>query len=164
MDHLNTFEESKVTDPLHAKQREDVAKMRASLLACNVDPSLARTAVNNIAVLRVYHQITRIIRYTELMDKLEDKLYESIDNTIDRLNPESQSTWMMLMNIQERLQKTMIESQKMLAPLKDLVEMDLTLDTESSYAQNTKSILDASARDNIRTKANAILVELNAAG
>ena len=138
--------------------------MRASLLACNVDPSLARTAVNNIAVLRVYHQITRIIRYTELMDKLEDKLYESIDNTIDRLNPESQSTWMMLMNIQERLQKTMIESQKMLAPLKDLVEMDLTLDTESSYAQNTKSILDASARDNIRTKANAILVELNAAG
>lgn len=164
MDHLNTFEESKVTDPLYAKQREDVAKMRASLLACNVDPSLARTAVNNIAVLRVYHQITRIIRYTELMDKLEDKLYESIDNTIDRLNPESQSTWMMLMNIQERLQKTMIESQKMLAPLKDLVEMDLTLDTESSYAQNTQSILDASARDNIRTKANAILVELNAAG
>lgn len=164
MDHLNTFEESKVTDPLYAKQREDVAKMRASLLACNMDPSLARTAVNNIAVLRVYHQITRIIRYTELMDKLEDKLYESIDNTIDRLNPESQSTWMMLMNIQERLQKTMIESQKMLAPLKDLVEMDLTLDTESSYAQNTKSILDASARDNIRTKANAILVELNAAG
>lgn len=164
MDHLNTFEESKVTDPLYAKQREDVAKMRASLLACNVDPSLARTAVNNIAVLRVYHQITRIIRYTELMDKLEDKLYESIDNTIDRLNPESQSTWMMLMNIQERLQKTMIESQKMLAPLKDLVEMDLTLDTESSYAQSTKSILDASARDNIRTKANAILVELNAAG
>lgn len=164
MDGLNTFEESNITDPLYAKQREDVAKMRASLLACNVDPSLARTAINNIAVLRVYHQITRIIRYTELMDKLEAKMYESIDATIDRMNPESQSTWMMLMNIQERLQRTMIESQKMLAPLKELVEMDLTLDTESEYAKSTKSILDASARDKIRNKASAILVELNAAG
>lgn len=164
MDDLKTFEESGVTDPLYAKQREDVAKMRASLLACNVDPSLARSAINNIAVLRVYHQITRVIRYTELMDKLEAKMYEAIDNTIDRMNPENQSTWMMLMNIQERLQKTMIESQKMLAPLKELVEMDLTLDTESEYAHNTQSILDASARDKIRNKANAILVELNAAG
>lgn len=164
MSDLNTFEDVMTTDPLYAKQREDVAKMRASLLACNVDPSLARTAINNIAVLRVYHQITRIIQYTELMDKLEAKMYTAINHTIDNLNPDNQSTWMMLMNIQERLQRSMIESQKMLAPLKDLVDMDLTLSSESEYSHNTDSLLDASSRDKIRNKANAILIELNAAG
>ena len=61
-------------DPLISKQKEDVAKMRASLLCCNDDPYAATQAMKSITVLRVYHQMSRIIRYLEMMDKIEDKL------------------------------------------------------------------------------------------
>ena len=63
-------------DPLSAKQREDVAKMRASLLACT-DETMPIT-IQQVTVRSLIHQLTRIVKYTELMDKIEDSLYTAI--------------------------------------------------------------------------------------
>lgn len=162
MDNLKTVEG--VRDPLYAKQIEDVAKMRTSLLSCNDDAALTKTALQNIAVLRVYHQIARIIKYTELMDKLEDKLYESIDSALDRMDIENTNTIAMLLDIQGRLQKTMIESHKLLQPFLELQDqsfLEFTTSQEVSPNPNTLS-LNANAREKIRISAQAVLQELNA--
>lgn len=164
MDDLKTFE-GVLPDPLYEKQKEDVARMRSSLLSCSADPSLAKVAMQNVAVLRLYHQVARIIRYLDLMDKLEDKLYSSIEYTVDRMNPESQSTWMMLLNIQEKLQKNMIESQKLLAPVQDLIDAAST-ELFSVVESSTPAIpgtltLDASTREKLRLSAQTVIRQLN---
>ena len=38
-----------ILDPLYQKQKEGVAKMRASLLACTEDPTMAKAAIQNIS-------------------------------------------------------------------------------------------------------------------
>lgn len=152
-----------ILDPLYQKQKEGVAKMRTSLLACTEDPTMAKAAIQNISTLRVYHQIARIIRYLEMMDKLEDKLYSSIDATIDNANENSPSTWMMLLNIQERLQKTMIESHKLLQPYLDIQEFSIVELTAQSVDDNSRPmILNADSRDKIRSSAQAALEALQA--
>ena len=152
------------TDPLIAKQREDVAKMRTSLLACDGNPQLATTALKNITVMQVYHQISRIIRYTELCDKLEVKLYETMDNMIDRMDTSSNLTLSMLMTTQERLQKLMIESNKMLAPFLDMAEYIESVRIENSVEDDgprTTVNLDATRREKLRNSAKQVLLELN---
>ena len=85
IDNFETVEDisKSQTNILREKQKQDVAAMRTSLLASHMDPSLTTTSMKNIAVLRVYHQMNRIIQYTELMDKLEAKLYEALEYQID---------------------------------------------------------------------------------
>ena len=151
-------------DPLIAKQREDVARMRTSLLACDANPQLASTALKNVTVLQVYHQISRIIRYTELCDKLESKLYESMDSLIDRLDTDSNLTINALLNAQERLQKLMIESNKMLAPFLDMTSYieSVRVDAASEdYAPKATIALDATRREKLRNSAKQVLLELN---
>ena len=152
-------------DPIYARQKEDVAKMRASLLACSGDTlssPITKQALKNITAMRIYHQISRIIRYLDLMDKLEDKLYASIEATIDRANEDSTSTWVVLLNIQEKLQKSMIESHKLLQPymeLQDIQLMDLIPEQESlETASNI--ILPADSREKIRNVASEVLQSL----
>ena len=104
-------DDTQLTDPLYDRQKQDVAKMRASLLSFDGnDPMSARMALQNITIMRVYHQISRIIRYTEMMDKIEDKLYESIECSLDAMDSANPSTWLALLGVQEKLQKAMIES------------------------------------------------------
>ena len=164
MDDLKTFE-GVLPDPLYEKQKEDVARMRSSLLSCSADPSLAKVAMQNVAILRLYHQVARIIRYLDLMDKLEDKLYSSIEYTVDKMNAESQSTWMMLLSIQEKLQKNMIESQKLLAPVQDLIDAanaELFSVVESSTPAVPGTLtLDASTREKLRLSAQTVIRQLN---
>jgi hypothetical protein len=151
-------------DPLIAKQREDVARMRTSLLACDANPQLASTALKNVTVLQVYHQISRIIRYTELCDKLESKLYESMDSLIDRLDTDSNLTINALLNAQERLQKLMIESNKMLAPFLDMtsyIESVRVDDASEDNAPKATIALDATRREKLRNSAKQVLLELN---
>lgn len=151
-------------DPLIAKQREDVARMRTSLLACDTNPQLASTALKNVTVLQVYHQISRIIRYTELCDKLEAKLYESMDSMIDRLDTDSNLTINALLNAQERLQKLMIESNKMLAPFLDMtsyIESVRVNDASEDNAPKATIALDATRREKLRNSAKQVLLELN---
>lgn len=156
----------KIHDPLIAKQKEDVAKMRASLLCCSDDPFTASQAMKNITVLRVYHQISRIIRYIEMMDKIEDKLYESIDIQLDTMDTDSPVTWMTLLTIQEKMQKSMIESQKLLQPY---VEQ---LSTVEQYVQSAAveqsvddhGLLTKESRESIRSAAQLVLASLPVEG
>lgn len=148
-----------IQDPLYMKQKEDVASMRASLLSCNMmDAASSRLALKRVTVMRVYHQITRIIRYTEMMDKIENKLYESIDHSLENMDSANPSTWLALLNIQEKLQKSMIESHKLLQPYLDdgLFEgVEIPQDTpEQSF---TSIHIDQTARDNIRNAAQGVL-------
>lgn len=153
-------------DPIYARQKEDVAKMRASLLACSgehLSSISTKQALKNITAMRIYHQISRIIRYTEMMDKLEDKLYQSIDATLENANVESPSTWMMLLKIQESLQKTMIDSHKLLQPymdLKDIAVMDLIPEQEDSATTTARAVIPAESREKLRNAANAVLATL----
>lgn len=153
-----------ITDPLYRKQKEDVAKMRASLLACNTDISMTKVALQNISVLRIYHQVARIIKYLDVMDKLEDKLYSSIEYAIDNADPRSTSTWIQLMTIQEKLQKNMIESHKLLQPYLNIEEFKIVELTPSSDDSIPNSLIDSESRNRLRNSAQAVLSELNVRG
>lgn len=150
-------------DPLIMKQKEDVARMRASLLCCSDDPHSASVAMKNITVLRVYHQISRIIKYLEMMDKIEAKLYESIDSTLDRIDPTNTTTWMVLLNLQERLQNNLINSHKLLQPYLNVQEFnleDLAPTVTTSPTGDGTSILSRESRDKLRSSAQQVLAIL----
>lgn len=146
-------------DSLYLKQKEDVASMRASLLSCNMMDSVSsRIALQRITVMRVYHQVTRIIRYTEMMDKIENKLYESIDHSLETMDSANPSTWLALLNVQEKLQKSMIESHKLLQPYLDEGMFAGVEIPQPEPQQSFSSIhIDQTARDNIRSAAQNVL-------
>lgn len=150
-------------DPLILKQKQDVEMMRSLLLGCNTaDPNSVKAAMNNILVMRVYHQISRIIKYTEQMDKIEAKLYESIDTSLETMNNADPRTWMMLLNIHERLQKIMIDSHKILEPYLDMQNLTyVEVNPEISSDSFAKTLLDQQSRDKLRSSAQTILAALD---
>lgn len=156
--------EAEILDPLYLKQQQDVASMRASLLAFNSgDPHSARTAIQKITAMRFYHQLSRIIRYTDMMDKIEAKLYESIDRSIERMNSDSPATWMQLLTIQERLQKSMIESQKLLQPYLDMESLSFVEAPQAAQEVSFGAmIMEQESRDKLRTSAQAVLAAISA--
>ena len=165
MSDFKTVEGSSITkmDPLFRQQKEDVSRMRTSLLACNISKESARSALQTINITRAYHQLNRIIRYTELMDELEEKLYESIHHYVSTADPNSTTTWMMLLNIQEKLQKNMIESMKLLQPYMDNMQQlteELTVDVEEDRQRALP--FNAEIREHLRNSAKKVLMELNA--
>ena len=154
-----------VTDPIYQKQKEGVAKMRTSLLACSNDSGIStRQAIQNITTMRVYHQLMRIIKYLEMMDKLEAKLYESLDYTIE--NSESDTkTMMMLLGIQATLQKNMIESHKLLQPYLDIQEFTMVdLVQQESVSTSDALLMKSEDRDRLRANAQAVLMQLKEGG
>lgn len=158
MNAIETVDDNvRISDPLIQKQKEDVARMRASLLSCSTDPSNATTAMKNITVLRVYHQVSRIIKYLEMMDKIEEKLYESIDASLDRMDSASPTTWMTLLNIQEKLQKNMLESHKLLQPYLNIEEFKIVDVVDKSQSDPQDQILDKASRDKLRMSAQLVL-------
>lgn len=165
MDNFKTVEVSdstKLTNPLDTLKREGVAKMRASLLACSLqDLRTTKQAMQQITVLRIYHQVSRIIRYTELMDKLEEKLYDSIESTVNNANESTPSTWMMLLSIQEKLQKNMLDSHKLLQPYLDLEEFSITELLPEEPSDSTNKLMSAESRERIRATAQAVLLQLD---
>lgn len=147
---------------LYVQQTKDVAEMRASLLCFDRnDPNSARKALQNITVLRVYHQISRIIRYTELMDKLEDKLYQSLDTMIDNMDPEDFSTWHTLISVQNKLQENMIQSHKLLEPYLNMEALTF-VEVKAEGAEGTDStmILSQDSREKLRNSAQEVLKAL----
>jgi len=160
MADVKTVDSSEIVyDPILRKKKEDVARMRASLLACSDDPTSTVSAMKTITVLRVYHQVARVIQYLDMMDKIEAKLYRSIDSTLDRMDDANPTTWMQLLSIQERLQKNMIESHKLLQPYLNVEEFNLSELTVNSIdnTSTSSSILDRQSRDRIRAGAQNIL-------
>lgn len=165
-DELKTFEAEDdkpiLVDPLLKEQQAQVNQMRATLLSCNKsDPASAKLAIQNITVMRIYHQISRIIRFTDMMDRLEDKLYSSIEANLAEMDEYDPNTMLMLSKIQSQLQETMIESQKLLQPYLD---MDITAFTPIQEATPADSfaatIISKESRNNIRNGAQAVLTEL----
>ena len=169
-DTHDSSDDVKVLDPLYSAQKEGVARMRTSLLSCiSADSgSITSKAINNITVLRIYHQISRIIRYLDLMDKLEDKLYDSISYHIDHMDARDLSTMEVLLEIQTKLQKSMIESHKLLQPYMDVQDLSIVdlvaVSSESNESFGEISLIPSESRDKIRTSAKSLLDELQQSG
>lgn len=149
-------------DPLTRQQRTHTDEMRSALLSCNFgDITSTTSALKYITLRRILHQVERIIKYTELMDRLEDKLYDSIDQNLAQMDEFDPNTMMLLLKVQQQLQTSMIESQKLLQPY---LEMDVTVysqpqetDKEDSFMAN---IIPQASRNTIRNGAQALLTEL----
>jgi len=155
--------DNNLLNPILRKQQETVSKMRTALLASTDDNAITlRSTIQNLTAMRVYHQLTRIIKYTELMDKLEDKLYASIEHEIEQGLEVSSHTWMVLLGIQEKLQKQMVDSHKLLEPYLDVKEFSVVdlFDSQVDIDPGTAIVLAAPIRDNVRIKAQAILTQL----
>ena len=162
----NAKSQIRLTDPLYSKQREDVARMRTSLLSCSEDPLTSKKALANITVLRVYHQVSRIIRYLEMMDKIEDKLYESLDYRIDNMDIENPTTWMMLLNVQEKLQANMVNSHKLLQPYIENINLwkDSMEAARVEQEIHPNTVLTKNTRESIRSAAQTVLALLPVEG
>lgn len=165
MPDVKTVDGSVVSrDPLIQKQKEDVAKMRASLLTCSENPSSVSETLRNITVMRVYHHLSRIIRYTEMMDKIEEKLYECIDYQLENMNTASNMGMVTLLSLQEKLQKNLIDSQKLLQPYIDLNAQIAELEKQSlevAEIASNNNIVALEDRDKLRSLAQAVISELN---
>lgn len=147
---------------LYVNQCSDVSKMKTSLLSCNKnDPDSARKAIQYITAQRVYHQISRIIRYTELIDKIEDKMYESIELDLDQMDTADPTTWRTLLQLQSKLQEAMIESHKLLEPylkMETLTTIEVPKDDPNDTF--TAMILDQQSREKLRTSAQEVLAAI----
>lgn len=156
-----------VLNPLAARQKEDVAKMRSSLLSCSEDTGISiSAAMKNLTILRVYHQLTRIVKYTEMMDRIEAKLYAAIDYELDTCSMDQPETLVRLLALQERLQKSMIESQKLIEPylnmeLFNIVDLAPSAVTDSTDNPITKQLMTSESRDKVRATAQNVLNMLN---
>ena len=159
------MDEAKTVSPgldLFVSQCDDVSNMRNTLLSFNrSDPNAARKALQNITVLRVYHQISRIVRYTTMMDKIEDKMYQSIDAQLDELDPDDSEAWRTLVNLQSRLQENMIQSHKLLEPYLNLESLNFSSFSEDeSIIESDATILDRDSRERLRNSAQEVLQAL----
>ena len=158
----NSHDEEIITNPLIVKQKEDIAKMRMSLLSCSEEGGMSiSTALQNVTAMRIYHQMTRIVKYTEMMDKLEDKLYQAIDYKLDNCDITQPEELIMLLGLQEKLQKSMIDSEKLLAPYLDrelFSILDTVPTTTSDEADNiiTKQLMSSGTRDDVREAAKLV--------
>lgn len=170
-DELKTFEESDNTsidtpetfvDPLLKEQKQQAAQMRDALLTCKKnDITSAKVALQNIAILQVYHQVSRIIRYTEMMDRIEDKLYDSIDMNLAQMDEADPNTMILLLKVQSQLQESMVLSQKLLEPYMNIdlasIAPPVEINEETSFGA---AIIPKESRNAIRNGAQALLTEL----
>lgn len=163
MDKAETVGNVDIGTDLYVEQTKDVAAMRATLFAFDKrDSNAARKAIQNVTILRVYHQLERIVRYTNIMDKLEDKIYNSIEAKLDNSDPDDEDLYLTLIPIQERLQRSMIESHKLLEPYLDLEQLaTLEVPVQDDPSQAFASmILDQESREKVRTSAQEVLAAI----
>lgn len=166
-DELNTFETSGLdtdlsyVDPLLKEQKNQVDQMRSALLSFDKNNlNSAKRAFQNITVMRIYHQVARIIKFTEMMDMLEDKLYDSMIANIGTMDSVDPMTMITLLKVQSQLQETMIQSQQLIKPYLD---MDIEAIAPPQELEDTSfgaAIISQESRNNIRTGAQALLTEL----
>lgn len=152
------------TDALYLSQEEDIRRMRSSLLLATgaKDASVTTNSLRNIAILRVYHQIARVIKFLEYMDKIEAKMYKAIDASLNNL-PDDMVSMTALLKIQNGLLQNMTMSQTLLKPYMDMI------DSATQYAQSVsavtstadKSVIPKQSRDKIRGTAQALLADLD---
>lgn len=162
-------EEAFWSNALFNKQKQQTEQMRSVLLSCNeTDTFSVQSTMRKILALRVYHQITRIIRYTEEMDKIEQKLYQVIDVTLENMdyvnvNENTQSCLTTLMHMQQKLQQSMIDSQKLLDPylnMDTLSYVEVPSETVEDNNVVAGRVLDQDSRQRLREGAQAALTVL----
>lgn len=150
-----------LVDPLLREQKLQIDQMRSTYINFSKgDPNAAQKAIQNITVLRVYHQISRIIKFTEVMDALEDKLYDSILSNIGGMDSFSPETMVMLLKVQQQLQETMIQSQLLIKPYLEMDILALAPQPEMEEPSFGAALISKESRNNIRTGAQALLTEL----
>lgn len=153
------------TMPLYAQQLNDVQEMQNQLLTFDKsDPNAARKAIQNVTVLRVYHQLARIVRFTEMLDKLEDRYYQSIDAKLDEYTPDDPDAWFVLIPIAERLQKMMVDSHKLLEPylsMEQLTALEVSVPDQDPTTSFTSMILDQESREKVRTGIQQLMDVIN---
>jgi hypothetical protein len=153
-----------LVDPLLKEQHNQVSQMRDIILSFDhKDSNSVRRAMGNITVLRIYHQVGRIIHATEIMDALEDKLYDSIISNIGQMDSFDPATMMTLLKVQSQLQENMIQSQLLLKPYMEMDVQSLLPEPEMEETSFGVSVISQESRNNIRTGAQALLTELRKA-
>ena len=151
-------------DPLLKEQKNQIDQMRSILLSFDRhDMNSAKRAMQNITVLRIYHQVARMIKFTEMMDILEDKLYDSMIANIGQLDSYDPATLLLLSKVQSQLQETMVQSQQLLKPYLDLDISTIAPPPEVEETSFGVSIISKESRNNIRNGAQALLTELRKA-
>lgn len=148
---------------IFSEQAQDVQNMRATLLSFDKrDVNAAAKAIKNVTLLRVYHQVESIVRYTDMIDKLQDRIYQSIDAKLANADPDDETLCYQLIPLVERLQKTMIESHKLLEPYLNFEQFNsLEIPDQSDPADSfTNMILDQESREKVRTSAQQVLAAL----
>lgn len=165
---IDTFDaDVTIMDPLYRQQKESVSRMREALLSCNTGDTISlEAAMQSMVAMRVYHQLISVVRYLELMNKLEDRLYASIEYTIDDIDDQDPNTWALLLAIQEKLQKSLEQSHKLLKPYMDIsasVSEFTAIDvTPAEVGTKGVLVLAPEKRDRLRQSASAVLSELRA--
>lgn len=148
-------------DPLLKEQKLQIDQMRATYISFNkADPNSAKKALQNITVLRIYHQIGRIIKFTEMMDALEDKLYDSMISNIGQMDSFDPATLLTLVKVQAQLQETMVQSQLLIKPYLDMDIESIAPPIELEDTSFGAAIISQESRNNIRNGAQALLTEL----
>ena len=149
---------------LFNEQVHDVDSMRRNLLSFDKsDPNAARKAIQNVTLLRVYHQLERIVRYTEMIDRLEDRIYQSIDAKLLNSDPDDADLYLQLIPIQDRLQKMMIESHKLLEPylaMEQLAALNVPKDEDPANSF-TSMLLEQESREKVRTGVQQLMAIIN---
>jgi hypothetical protein len=150
-------------DSLYMKQQRDVSQMRNVLLSCDSkNIHSVKTTIQNILVMQLTRNMSRIVKYSEVMDRLEDKLYASVDYTISSVDETDPDTLGKLLQMQKFLVTNMNESQKLLEPyLNGKYNLDPIFTEVVDDAVNTESLgselIDKDARERIRNSAQAVL-------
>lgn len=154
---ITTLEDNNIqsADTLAAQQQSDISAMRSALLNCDRgDASSVSFALQTIFSMRIFHQLSRIIKYTEHMDKIEQKMYESMDRYMDSMDETDTSSWALLLNAQEQLQRIMMNSQKLLEPYSNVSLYIPEQPVEDSFGDG---LLDQTERKKLRESAQLIL-------
>lgn len=149
-------------DPLTVVQNESISRMRNALLSLSIEDSTSvKTTIQQITVLRIYHQLVRIVKYLDIMDKLEDKLYESIDAQLMTMDAYDSSTMQELLLVQASLQKSMIESHKLLQPYLEIENLSIGELMPDTTTDAKTSIIPETSREKLRIAAQTLLSELD---
>ena len=101
------------------------------------------------------------MRYTEMMDRIEDKLYDSIDMNLAEMDEADPNTMILLLKVQSQLQESMVLSQKLLEPYMNIdlasIAPPVEINEETSFGA---AIIPKESRNAIRNGAQALLTEL----
>ena len=150
--------------PIQKAMTESTERMQTALLSASMDaPNEVVGAMRQVTLLRAHHQVMRIVQFLQLMDKLEAKMYESIDMDMSTMDLSDPDSWKTLLLLQTKLQENIVNSNKLLTPF---LEMDkYPIFNEMANASDVDvTIVDGeltpSKRNQLRENAESILAEL----